>query len=378
MLGDLLDQNRIAQIGLVGAVFPQGFGERNPRPVFGHGFALGKILEHAGDDRLHRREHVVLCDKTHLDVELVELAGQPVGTRVLVAETRRDLEVTIEARHHQQLLVLLRRLRQRIELARMDPRRHQEVAGPLRRRSRQDRRLKFEESLILHALAHGIDDRAAGHDILVQLFAAKVEETVLKPYVFRIFLLTEHRQRQLACRSQHLDFADIEFDRAGRQVRIFGAGGTAAQLAVDPHHPFRAQLFGVLEGRRIRIGNALRQPIMVAQIDEQHPTMVANTMAPAGQTNALADIALTERAAGVGPVTMHGYSRNKCRRGRIGGRSLPEEVEGLPEAFRRGNRMRAETAPSHGAGKAEKRHQGTGPCVPAAANRLSNPHACLS
>jgi hypothetical protein len=33
--------------------------------------------------------------------------------------------------------------------------------------------------------------------------------------------------------------------------------------------------------------------------------MVANAMTPAGQTNALADIALPERAAGMGPVTMH-------------------------------------------------------------------------
>ena len=281
---------------------------------FGDGLALGEILEHAGDDRLHRREHVVLCDKTHLDVELIELAGQPVGARVLVAETGRDLEVAVEAGHHQQLLVLLRRLRQRVELARMNPGRHQEVARALRRRRRQDRGLELEKALLLHPLAHGIDDRAAGHDVLVQLLATKVEETVLKPYIFRIFLLAEHRQRQFAGRTQHLDLADVKLDRAGRQFRIVGAVGTAAHLAVDPHHPLRAQLFGVLEGRRIRIGDALRQAVMVAQIDEQHAAMVANAMAPARQTNRLVDIALAERAAGVGPVTMHG-----CPKTDVGG-----------------------------------------------------------
>jgi hypothetical protein len=36
---------------------------------------------------------------------------------------------------------------------------------------------------------------------------------------------------------------------------------------------------------------------MVAQIDEQHAAMVADTMAPARQPNRLVDIALTERAA---------------------------------------------------------------------------------
>ena len=297
MPGDLLHLNRVAQIGLVAAVFAEGVGERNPRPVLRHRLALGKLLEHARDHRLHRREHVLLGDETHLDVELVELAGQAVGARVLVAKTGRDLEVAVEAAHHQELLVLLRRLRQRVELPGMNPRGHQEIARAFRRGGRQDRGLEFEETLLLHAPAHGIDDRAAPHDILVQLFATKVEETVLKPYVFRIFLLPEHRQRQFASRTQHLDFADIEFDRAGRQIRIFGAGGAAAHLAVDPHHPLRAQLFGLLEGRRIRVRHALAYAVMVAQIDEQHAAMVANAMDPTGQTNRLANIALAERAA---------------------------------------------------------------------------------
>jgi hypothetical protein len=104
--------------------------------------------------------------------------------------------------------------------------------------------------------AHRIDDRAALDDVLVQLLAAQVEEAVLEPDVLRIFLLAEHRQRQLAGRAQHLDLADVDLDRAGRQVGIVGAGRAAAHLAVDPHHPFGAQLFGVLEGRRIRIGHA--------------------------------------------------------------------------------------------------------------------------
>ena len=340
MLGDVLHHDRIAQIRLVAAVFAQGFRERNPRPGFGDRLALGEILEHAGDHRLHRREHVVLGDKAHLDVELVELAGQPVGARVLVAETRRDLEVAVEARHHQQLLVLLRRLRQRVELARMNSRRHQEVARAFRRRRRQDRGLEFEEALFLHPLAHGIDDRAAGHDVLVQLLATKVEETVLKPYIFRIFLLAEHRHRQFGRRTQYLDFADVKLDRAGRQFRIVGAGGTAADLAVDPHHPLRAQFFGILEGRRIRIDDALGQAVMVAQIDEQHAAMVANAVAPARQPDRLVDIALAERAAGVGPVTMHGFSKNRCRRVESRAKGLPEERQGLPEPVRRGNRMK--------------------------------------
>lgn len=306
MLGDVLHLERVAQVRLVGAVFAQALGKRDARPVLRHRLAVGEILEHAGDHRLHRLEDVFLRNEAHFNVELIELAGQPVGARVFVAEARRDLEVAIEAGHHQELFVLLRRLRQRVELAGVNTAGHQEIARAFRRRGRQDRRLEFEEALLLHALAHQIDDRAAGHDVLVQLVATKVEETVLKPYVLRIFLFAEHRQWQFAGRPQDLDFGNEQLDRAGRQFRIVGPLGTAAHLAIDANHPFGAQLFRVLEGRRIRIGDALRQPVMVAEIDEQQPAMVANAVTPAREADGLVDVCFAQRAAGMGPVTMHG------------------------------------------------------------------------
>ena len=108
MLGDVLHDDRVAQVRLVGAVFAHRLGVGNARPGRGrHRLAVGELLEHAADDRLHRREHIVLLDEAHLDVELVEFAGQAVGARVLVAEAGRDLEIAVEARHHQELLVLL-------------------------------------------------------------------------------------------------------------------------------------------------------------------------------------------------------------------------------------------------------------------------------
>src|SRR6185437_12379483 len=115
-LADLRHDNRIAEIGLVGAVFEL-------RRVIGDaregrlrdGAAAAELLEDAGDDRLDRGEDVLLRHERHLEVELVELARRAVGAPRLVAEARRDLEVAIEARHHQELLELLRRLREGIE-----------------------------------------------------------------------------------------------------------------------------------------------------------------------------------------------------------------------------------------------------------------------
>ena len=76
------------------------------------------------------REHEVLGRERDLDVHLREL-GLPVGAQVLVAEALHDLEVAIHARDHQDLLEDLRRLRQRVELARVHAARHQVVARAL-------------------------------------------------------------------------------------------------------------------------------------------------------------------------------------------------------------------------------------------------------
>ncbi len=149
------------------------------------------------------------------------------------------------------------------------------------------------------------DHAPAQHDVIVQVLAAQIEKAVLEPDVLRIVLLTEHGHRQFGRRPQHLDLVDIDLDVAGRQFLVKRPLGTDAHLAVDAHHPFRAQRLGQREGRAVGVGHDLRDAVMVAQIDEQHPAMVADSMAPAGKPHGLPDVALAKRAAGVGAIAMH-------------------------------------------------------------------------
>jgi hypothetical protein len=44
---------------------------------------------------------------------------------------------------------------------------------------------------------------------------------------------------------------------------------------------------------------------MVAQIDEQQATVVADAMAPAGQPDVRPNVTVAERAAGVGAIAVH-------------------------------------------------------------------------
>ena len=47
---------------------------------------------------------------------------------------------------------------------------------------------------------------------------------------------------------------------------------------------------------------------MVAQIDEQHAAMVADAVAPAGQSDGFTDMGFAEVAAGMGAIGVHGVS----------------------------------------------------------------------
>ena len=104
-------------------------------------------------------------DERRLDVDLREL-GLPVLTQILVAEAARDLEVAVEAGDHEQLLIELRRLRQRVELARMHAARHEIVARALGRGLREDRRLDLEEAPLAEIPPRHLHQPVAQHDVV--------------------------------------------------------------------------------------------------------------------------------------------------------------------------------------------------------------------
>ena len=126
-----------------------------------------------------------------------------------------------------------------------------------------------------------------------------------KARILRIGLVAEDRQRQVARRAEHLDFAHIDFDEARRHVGVLGAGRAPARLAIDLDHEFRAQFLRLAERRRIRIDDALRDPVVVAQVDEENAAVVADSMAPARQTDFGPDLGDPESAAGMCAIAMH-------------------------------------------------------------------------
>ena len=306
VIGDHLHLDRVAQVGLVGAVFKHRLGIGNARPVRIDRTAIGEFLEHALDDRLHHVEDVFLLDEAHLHVQLVEVGGRAVGARVFVTEARRDLEILVEAADHDQLLELLRRLRQRVELARMQTRRHEEVARAFGRRRGDDRRLELVEIGVPHAFTHGFHDVGAQDHLVMQALATQVEEAIGQTGLFGIFQLAEDRQRQFLGLAQDFDIADIDLDLAGRDLRVDQALVAQFHGAVDADHPFRARFFHRLEGGAVAVTEHLRHTVMIAKIDEEHPPVIAHAMDPARKADGLTGVGGAQICAGMAAKGMHG------------------------------------------------------------------------
>ena len=226
----------------------------------------------------------------------------------------------------------------------MDARRHQEIARAFRARRCQDRGLELEEALLLHPPPQRVDDGAALHDVTVQPLAPQVEKAVFQADVLGIFLVAEHRHRQFARRPQHLDIGGEDLDGAGRQIRVLVVGRTPPHQAVDPHDPFGTQLLRGLEGRQIRVGHHLGEPVMVAQVDEQHAAVVADAVTPARKPDGGTDLLGAQRAAIMGTIPMHqgleGAPASPARIESCPCRSSEGEAaegQGLAEAERNGN-----------------------------------------
>jgi hypothetical protein len=123
-------------------------------------------------------QHVVHVGKGHFNVDLGKLR-LPVRAKVLIPEASRHLHVTVEAREHEKLLILLGRLRQRIKLALVNPAGNQIIPRALRRRFGEDGRLDLAEALGAEIGPGGLERLVTQPDDTLKLRPAQVEIAVL-------------------------------------------------------------------------------------------------------------------------------------------------------------------------------------------------------
>ncbi len=140
------------------------------------------------------------------------------------------------------LLVQLRRLRQRVELAVVHTARNEVVARPFRRRLRQDRRLDLEEAARVEKGARRLHQPVAQHEVRLERCAAQIEITIPQPRLLsrKVCSLCAHRDRDRLGAPNDRDRGGLHLDLTGRHVGIHRSGRPEARRRPRPSPRFRA------------------------------------------------------------------------------------------------------------------------------------------
>lgn len=284
--------------------------ERHARD--GRGDLVPDEVPQRDEDLLAERDHVVLLDEAHLDVELREL-GLAVRAEVLVAVAAGDLVVALHARDHEQLLEELRGLRQRVPGAGGQACGNQEVARALRGRARQGRGLDLDEVLRVEHAACSLVGLGAQAQGVGRGGAAQIEVAVLEARLLADDLgALEGRgdlERQRCGLVEHDDVAHHDLDLTRGEVLVLVALGAPGDDTGDLEHELGAQRVR----DRLVTDDDLGDARGVAQVDEGHSTVIAATIDPPGEGDGLTDLLGPQGAGCVGAE--HGVSPSGTCRG---------------------------------------------------------------
>ena len=157
--------------------------------------------------------------------------------------------------------------------------------------------------------------------------APKVEEPVSQSSLLRILLIAEHGERQFVGWSQNFQIANEHFDFACGELRVDKLFVAHADIAVDANDMLRAHAFHRREQRAFRVGQHLREPEVVAKVDEQHSAVVADPMNPTREPYGFAYVARAQLAAVVRSVWVHVRLWSKCEVKRRHSLFKPERVK---------------------------------------------------
>ena len=284
-----------------------------------HGFMPGEAREGPGqinpfdglpdadDQGFVELEDLLLIHEAHLDIQLGEFR-LAIGPEVFIAEAAGHLVVALNAAHHQQLLEQLGGLGQGKPFAAAHPRWHQVVAGAFRGGAGEDGGFHLDEALVLQVAAGGLDGLGPQPQVAVHALAAQIQIAVAQPQFFAHLFVVVHRhlEGQVAAHAvEHRDGAGQHLDLAGGQAVVDRFGGTVAHRALHLEHRFVAQVFSDGEGVCAEVGihRDLHAAAAVAQVDEDHSTVVAAAIHPAAELHRLAAGFNAQITA---PVAAHG------------------------------------------------------------------------
>ena len=244
--GNIVDLIAEPEIRLVGSIPLHALLPGQTGKVFRQ-FNLFQFPEDAAHQLFNDRKDIIFLYEAHLDINLGKLR-LTVGTQIFIPETSGNLEVPFHSCNHQQLLVDLRRLRQRPETAVVDSGRNQIVTGTFRCRSCQDRSGNLNKSLFIQHAAGNHLNLMPQDQILLKRLSSEVEVPVLETDILTGIRIVCDRDRRSLRRIDDRYFRSDDFHLTGRQLRVRiltgsdGTGNLKDVFTADILYGFRHRL----------------------------------------------------------------------------------------------------------------------------------------
>ena len=211
-------------------------------------------------EQFHLAEYVFLGGEGHLQVDLVELARAAVGPGSLVPEARGDLEVALDAAHHQKLFELLGSLGQGVKLTGVEPAGHEVVPGAFGRGHGEHRRLHFEEPACRQVGPHELAEACPLGQPLDQRAPAHVEVAVTEPGLLAHVAVALDRERQHVGRGQDLEAGHLDLHLPGGQFGVDRVRRPGHHRPGHSDHALEAQARQGLESGVAGVGDKLDHP----------------------------------------------------------------------------------------------------------------------
>ena len=219
--------------------------------------------------------------------------GLAVAALVLVAERAGYLEVAFEAGHHEELLELLRGLRERVELPGIEAGGDQVVPGALRCGGGEEGGFDLHEAPIVEVVAHVLDDAVAEQDLVSHPLPAQVEVAVLQAQRLVDGPVAFDLEGRCLGGVQNLESRSLDLYRSRGQIGVLVALWSAHHLALHGDGPLGPELLGRGEDLvPFGVEGDLRNPPAVAQVYEDKTSVVPTPVYPAREPDSLPGVVL--------------------------------------------------------------------------------------
>ena len=180
-LGDIVEQHLETHIRLIGTVLVHRVDPWHPHDREFNVY-IAQLLEDVLQQTLVDFDDIIDIHEAELHIHLCELR-LTICTEILITVAACELEITVEAGYHEELLQKLRRLRQCVEGAVVHTGRYEEVSRALWCRLDEGRGLDLEEAVLTHEAADEVSELRSHHDALRELRTTKIEVTILETCV---------------------------------------------------------------------------------------------------------------------------------------------------------------------------------------------------